>query len=155
MVTKASESIGMAESFLHRAWNKLEEARNHLKQWHFPETISSCQECIELSIKAIFLLLGEKYPKKHDFSEEEFEEVLRKIPSELKHLEIPKLYLYSKFWLQFYTVAKYGLERMAVGPEKLFGKEEAELAIKHAEKCRSAASQLFTYVRRMQTRSKT
>jgi hypothetical protein len=61
-------------------------------------------------------------------------------------LEFPKLYLYLKFWSTFYTVAKYGLEKIGVGPEKLFGKEEAELALKHADKCYYAASVLKSYV---------
>ena len=68
------------------------------------------------------------------------------IPEKLKHLDFPKLYLYSKFWLSFYTVAKYGLEKIGVGPEKLFEKEEAELALKHADKCYFAANQLRSYV---------
>ncbi len=56
------------------------------------------------------MLLQEKYPKKYEFNEEEFEAILKKIPEKLKHLDFHKLYLYSKFWLSFYTVAKYGLE---------------------------------------------
>ena len=140
------KSLEMAESFLKRANNKLDEAEQHLKSWHYPESISASQECIELSIKAIFMLLQEEYPKRHEFKEDEFEAILEKIPEKLRHLDFPKIYLYSKFWLNFYTVAKYGLEKLGVGPEKLFEKEEAELALKHADKCYSAASQLKNYV---------
>jgi len=67
------------------------------------------------------------------------------IPAQLKYLDLPKVYLYSKFWSQFYTVAKYGLEKLGVGADKLFEKEEAELALKHAERCEFAASQLLSY----------
>ncbi|RLG61606.1 hypothetical protein DRO02_08870 [archaeon] len=88
------------------------------------------------------MLLQEKYSKKHGFSDEEFEAILNKIPENLKHLDYHKLYLYSKFWLSFYMVAKYGLEKIGVGPEKLFEKEEAELALKHANKSYHAASRL-------------
>ncbi|MGB9760039.1 MAG: HEPN domain-containing protein, partial [Thermoproteota archaeon] len=112
----------------------------------YPESISASQECIELSIKAIFLLLQKEYPKKHEFEEEEFEAILEKVPEKLKYLDFPKLYLYSKFWLSFYTVAKYGLEKIGIGPEKLFEREEAELALKHARRCYYAASQLESYV---------
>ena len=141
------KSIEMAESFLKRAWNKLNEAKQHLKSFNYPESISASQECIELSIKAVFMLLQVEYPRRHEFKEEEFEEVLKKIPEKLRYLDFPKLYLYSKFWLNFYTVAKYGLEKIGVGPEKLFEKEEAELALKHAERCWSAASQLKSYIK--------
>jgi len=144
----ASKNIEIAESFLERAWNKLNEAKEHLKSLHYSESISASQECIELSIKAIFMLLQEKYSKKHGFSDEEFEAILNKIPENLKHLDYHKLCLYSKFWLgTFYTVPKYGLEKIGVGPEKLFEKEEAELALKHANKSYHAASQLRDYIK--------
>ena len=146
-MAEQAKNIEMAESFLKRALNKLGEAKEHLKSWHYPESISASQECIELSIKAIFMLLQEKYPKKHEFSEEEFEAILKKIPERLKYLDFHKLYLYSKFWLSFYTVAKYGLEKIGVGAEKLFEKEEAELALKHAKRCYEGASQLENYIK--------
>ena len=64
---------------------------------------------------------------------------MKKIPEKLKHLDFHKLYLYSKFWLSFYTVAKY--ERGS-WTEKLFEKEEAELALKHVRRCYEGANQL-------------
>jgi len=137
----------IAESFLRRALNKLAEAKEYLNKLYYPESISASQECIEFSLKVIFLLLQKEYPKKHEFSEEEFENALKKVPEKVKHLDFPKIYLYSKFWLQFYTVAKYGLEKIGVGPDKLFEKEEAELALKHAKRCWDVASQLFNYIK--------
>jgi len=137
----------MVESFLNRAWHKLDEAKDHLKRLHYPESISASQECMELSIKAIFLLLQEEYPKRHDFKEEEFERILEKVPESLQYLNLPKIYLFTKFWLNFYTIAKYGFEKLGVGPEKLFGEEEANLALKHAEECRMAASQIESHVK--------
>ena len=113
MTSEEEKSINMAESFLHRAWNKLDEAREHLKKFNYPESISASQECIELSVNAIFLLLQKEYPREHEFREEEFENILKMIPAKLKYLDIAKVYLYSKFWLQFYTVAKYGLEKLS------------------------------------------
>jgi HEPN domain-containing protein len=108
--------------------------------------VSSFQECIELSIKAIFLLLTDSYPKSHEFKDKEFKDILDKIPSVLVYLEFHKLYLYSKFWSNFYTIAKYGLENFSIGAEKLFGQEEAELAKQHSEKCYFAAYQLKGYL---------
>ena len=145
MVSEEGKSMNMSESYLHRARNKLVEAEEHLKKFNYSESISASQECIELSVKAIFLLLQEKYPRKHEFNEEEFEKILQMVPAQLKYLDLPKIYLYSKFWSQFYTVAKYGLEKLGVGADKLFEKEEAELARKHARKCEFAARQLLYY----------
>ncbi|MEM3586665.1 MAG: HEPN domain-containing protein [Candidatus Jordarchaeaceae archaeon] len=137
----------LAESYLRRAGNKLYEAENHLKKYNYPESISAAQECIEHSVKAIFLLLQEDYPKKHEFEEKDFVKVLEKIPKKLEYLDIPKVYLYSRFWSNFYKTAKYGLEKLGVGTEKLFEREEATLTLKHSNKCRSAAIQLESFTK--------
>lgn len=140
-------SIGMAESYLRRALNKQMESENHLGAYRYAESVSASQECIELSIKAIFLLVDLEYPREHKFTEEQFREILKRIPAKLAHRDFPKVYLHSMFWSMFYTVAKYGLEKVQVGPDKLFEKEEAELALKHARRCRSAAGDLAGYMR--------
>lgn len=132
----------MAESFLRRAYNKLDEARDHLSKFNYPESISASQECIELSIKSIFLLLQKQYPKTHEFSDDEFAKLLERIPKGVEWRNFPRLFLISKFWSSFYTVAKYGYEKFAVGPEKLFKDDEAKLAIKHADDCYYAADHL-------------
>ncbi|MEM3579374.1 MAG: hypothetical protein QXL54_04035 [Candidatus Bathyarchaeia archaeon] len=42
---------------------------------------------------------------------------------------------------------KYVDERRGLGPEKLFGKDEAELALRHARECLQAAQRLLSYVK--------
>lgn len=143
-----AESKELAKSWLERAKNRLEEGRQGIEKFHFSEAISAFQECIELSLKATSLLLIEKYPRDHKFDEKEFKEMLDKVPENLKNLEFHKLYLYSRFWGNFYTVAKYGLENFGIGANKLFGKEEAELAKKHADRCCSVSVQLKNYLER-------
>lgn len=140
------KSMDMATSYLNRAKNKIDEAEKRLESWNYSESISASQECIELSMKSIFLVLQCDYPKRHEFKEEEFEIVLKNVPEKLNYLSLPKVYLYSKFWSNFYTIAKYGFETLGVGADKLFEKEEAELALKHAKKCKSAASSLKNYI---------
>ncbi len=142
-----AKEIVIAQGWLERANNKITEAKEHMKYYHYSESISASQECIELSIKSIFILIQKCYPKRHEFKEEEFELILNNIPKKLQNLDLPKLYLYSKFWSEFYTVAKYGLEKIATPAQKLFEKEEAELAIKHADKCYWAAFQLNNYTK--------
>ena len=92
-------SVKMANSFLQRAWHKLDEAKMHLKTLHYPESISASQEVIELSIKAVFLLLTGEYPRKHEFKEEEFESILSKVPEELKYLDFLKPVSYTHLTL--------------------------------------------------------
>jgi HEPN domain-containing protein len=139
-------NTSLAYSWLERAENKLSEGRALLNKFKYPEAISSFQECIELSLKSLFLLLTDRYPKEHKFDEKEFEEILTKIPESLENIEFHKLYLYSRFWGNFYTVVKYGLEKFGIGPEKLFDESEANLAEKHADRCYFASLQLKNYL---------
>ena len=115
MFAVPEKSLSLAESFLKRALKKLGEAEEHLKHVNYSESVSSSQECIELSIKAMFLLLTAEYPKRHTFKDEEFEALFEKIPEKLRYLDFPWLFLYSKFWGTFYETAKYGDERLGVG----------------------------------------
>ena len=135
-----SRAIEYAESLLSRASNKLIEAKEHLEAAKYPESASASQECLELSVKAIFYILKGDFPKDHKFKDEEFEEVLKKIPEDLSYLEVHKLYFYSRLWGSFYTLMKYGKEEWGLGPEKFIEREEAKLAYKHADRAYSAAT---------------
>jgi HEPN domain-containing protein len=140
------ENQSLAGSWIERSKGRFEAGTSLIGQGRYAEGISSFQECVELSIKAIFLLLTDSYPRSHEFKDKEFKDMLGHVPEALVHLEFHKLYLYSKFWSSFYTTAKYGLENFGTGAEKLFGAEEATLAKLHAEKCYRAAQQLKTYL---------
>jgi HEPN domain-containing protein len=78
------EIYGPAESFLKRALKKESEAEDHLRNLNYAESVPSSQECIELSIKAMFLLLTAEYPKGHIFKDEELEALFEKIPDKLR-----------------------------------------------------------------------
>ena len=132
----------LEQSYLKRAYNKLNEAKSQLQKYNYAESVSASQECIELSVKAVFLVLGEQFPKQHEFKEQNFKKLLSKIPKELQFYNFPRLYLLSKFWSEFYTVAKYGLEELEVGADKLFTDKEAKLASEHAEECYLATNAL-------------
>ena len=97
------------------------------------------------------------YPQEHRIPKEEFRKVMKalEITGEeeallmgVDHEKIPRLYLYSEFWHQFYTVAKYGDEELGIPSDKLFGREEAELALTHAKQCYSLADSLRYYLER-------
>jgi len=147
-------SFEMAESFCRRASTKRDEARGQLTQkFNYPESISASQESMEFSIKAIFLYLEEKYRKTHEFSEEQFMKILGKIPEECKHYNFPRLLLLTKFWSKFYEIAKYGNEKLGVGPEKLFKEKEAKMALEHANECYYAVSGIRSWIYRTRTRA--
>lgn len=135
--------LELAGSYLQRAWNKLEEARNFLKKFNYAESVSAAQECIEFSMKSVFLIFEENFSKSHELKAEEFIKILKKIPKELEFYNFPRLYLFSKFWSNFYIAAKYGFENFEIGADKLFKEDEANLALKHADECYYASNGLY------------
>lgn len=134
-----------AESWLKRANNKLDEAKNQLQQkFNYPESVSASQECIEFSIKALFSIAKIKFTKGHKIKEEEFKNILDKIPEMLKNIyNYPRIYLLSEFWSYFYITTKYGLEELKIGSDKLFTNKEAILALEHANECYNASNGFF------------
>ena len=129
----------MGLSYLKRACNRLDEAKTQLDKLNYPESISASQECIELSIKAIYNFAKVKYPLEHAFEEENFKRVLENIAKCTKIKKMERLFMISTFWSSMYNIAKYGYQKINVGPEKLFQKKEAEFALTHAyEVCRKA-----------------
>lgn len=137
-----------AESWLRRANNKLDEARNQLKQkCNYSESVSASQECIELSIKSIFSIAEIEFTKTHEIKDEEFERLLDNIPDDLKFYNYPRIYLLSEFWSYFYITAKYGFEKLKIGSDKLFNGKEANLALEHANECYNASNAFYNKLR--------
>jgi HEPN domain-containing protein len=132
-------SSDLVNAFLERASNKLSDSRTLSQTIRYAEAVSAAQESIELSAKAVFLLLTPTYPRKHDFTEDEFLAVLDRLPPTLEHYNFPRLYLLHRFWASFYTTAKYGLEVVGAPAKKLFEQPEAELAQRHANSWNTAA----------------
>ena len=98
--------------------------------------------------------MGLDFPKEHQllFERGKKEEV-KKVTKDLlskefpKHFvhreELPRLIFLTYFWHRFYTIAKYGIDALNIPPDKLFKKEDAELAVKHAKHCMEIAKILL------------
>lgn len=125
------------------ACNKLDEGKVQFDKNHFPEAISACQECIEFSIKAVFHFAEVKFPPEHTFMEENFKRVLQKIRKCTKQKDLERMYMISAFWSSMYGIAKYGCEKIGVGPERLFKKREAWFALLHAYEVYDQASNIY------------
>lgn len=147
----------MIEGWIDKASNQLQIAREHSKSYtQYSEAIQAAQQCIELSVKAVFSFLAVTLPPSHGWEQDKkpFANIAEQIQE--KHLvdkltaqnlnyavNLPRLLFLMNFWAQFYITAKYGLEAGYLAPAKdLFKKEEAELAVKHAEECYQGVSQL-------------
>ncbi len=137
----------IAESFYNRAANKRREAREYLsRKFVYPESISASQESMEFSVKSIFLYLGEEYPRSHEFNEEQFKRIIDRIPESCQHHNFARLLILTRFWSKFYATAKYGNEKLRIGPERLFKEAEAKLALEHAGECCNAADGIRSWV---------
>jgi HEPN domain-containing protein len=103
-------------------------------------------------VKSTLALLEIPFPKTHDWTEKQFDDLAQQIQTTgvqtklEKHFAtifVPRLLLLASFWAKFYLTAKYGFEAANLAPpEKLFKKCDADLAIEHAEECHRAATQL-------------
>ncbi len=92
--------------------------------------------------KCLFLVRGRPYPREHVVPEDEFLTVITGLPPEAAHLNLPRLYFLHRFWSDFYSQAKYGLETLATPAEDLFRSTESELAIGHASEWQRAVHTL-------------
>ena len=142
------------EGWIDKADHQLQAARDHLKSYYrSSEAIEAAQECVELSVKSILSLLGIKYEPKHKWDWEEFKDIakqiqegqlLDKLTEQNLHRcsRLPRLLLLANLWGHFYLPAKYGFTEYLASAQDLFEKHEAELAVRHAEECYLAASEL-------------
>jgi len=148
----------LIEGWRDKSQNQLGIAEDCLKHFKYSESIQASQECIELSVKALLLLLNIDYPSRHEWKPEDksFDKIASQIRDKkiIEKLEaahypyrIPRLMLIVNFWAQFYGIAKYGIEKgnLASARDLFPSDDEAKLAIKHAHECDSALSVLFYF----------
>ena len=143
----------MAEGWIEKAGNQLETAKGHLNSYmQFSECIQASQQCIELCVKAILLLVGIEYGSSHGLDPQQLSNVAKQIQGaglldkltdqNLAHIRLPRLLFLSNFWAQFYLTAKYGFQSgYLAAPKDLFDREEAALSVHHANECFNAALQ--------------
>ncbi|MEN4005961.1 MAG: HEPN domain-containing protein [Methanobacteriaceae archaeon] len=152
-----SKRLEYSEDLIKKADNLLSKSEEELKGYaqSYSNIIANCQTAIELSAKSIFKTMGMDFPKEHQLLfkrkkgkvMEEVRELLSKQFPEYftqKH-ELPRILFLTYFWHEFYTIAKYGISELDMPPDKLFEKEDAELAISHAKYCVNIANTLLMY----------
>lgn len=145
------------EGRIAKASYQLQAAREHLKSSRYSEAIEAAQESIELSVKSILSLLDIGYSRSHNWApnKKEFTNIAEQIQKRQlldklanqyldQAIRLPRLLFLMNFWAQFYVTAKYGFEAEDLASVRdLFEKEEAELAVRHADECCRAASVLI------------
>jgi len=147
-------NLEYAENLIRKAEDLVSISEKALAGVLYSNVIANCQEAIELSAKAIFKIMGLDFPKEHQLLfEKEGKEEIKEVTKKLLSMEFPKYFIYkdelprviflSYFWHRFYTIAKYGISELNLPPDRLFKKEEAELALNHAKLCVRIAENLL------------
>jgi HEPN domain-containing protein len=140
------------EGWIDKASNHLYTAKDHVKSYdRVSDSVQASQVCVELSVKAILTMLKIPFPLSHGWKRDQLAEIAKHIKDRglLERLAsqhhayivpLPRLLFRVNFWSQFYLEAKYGFEAAHLASaQALFEKEDAELAIKHADDCLRAA----------------
>ncbi len=148
----------MIEGWADKASNQLQAAKEHLKfPSQYSEAIQAAQECVELSVKSILSLFEITFSPSHGWEPDKKQfaaiaeqiqkkQLIQKLAAQyINHLvNLPRLLFLLNFWAQFYNTAKYGFAVEHLAPAKdLFKKEDAELAVQHAQECYQAVSYLM------------
>jgi HEPN domain-containing protein len=143
----------VVEGWVEKASTYLQTANGHFKFGiHFSDAVQESQVCVELSVKAILAFLDVDFRKSHGWDKEQLakiaeqiqkKSILDKLVQQHLYIKLPRLLFLVNFWDLFYLQAKYGAEAgYLASAQDLFGRDEAELAVKHAEECNNAAIQL-------------
>jgi HEPN domain-containing protein len=120
----------LVKSYVAQARTYLDTAKQLRERYEFPEAVRAAQTCVELCLKAILKSAGIDPPHKHDVGRELLA-VQEKLPATFRE-KVPKLNFISLSMALWRDPAMYGMEGQ-LPPDKLFGKEEADLALRYAE----------------------
>lgn len=122
-------STDLAVEYMEQADTQCSSARRLFEQWEFPESIQMSQRCVELCLKAILRKYGVDSPRKHDVGSE-LAQISSKLPESFQ-AKLAKFRIASLTLAMWRDPSTYGLEQL--GPSKMFGREEAELALHFAD----------------------
>jgi HEPN domain-containing protein len=123
-------NVGMAESYLKQAGERLKHAEEALERGNYPYVMRQSQEVVELSLKAALRLVGVEPPKWHDVgpilmqNRDRFPEWFRD--------KIPKIASISRKLRREREASMYGDEETGLPPESLYTDEDAKEALSYA-----------------------
>jgi len=146
---------GEDEAHLNRIEDLLNEARR--AEWRSREltesidyngAVEAAQHCIELSIKAMYQLVGLDPPKKHDAGTE-LEKVVRRldIPQSYGYVKesLGRMRLISAMWAWAHNTSIYGC--LDIPASRLFKEKDARTALDHAAEVLSGCQTTLVLMR--------
>lgn len=117
---------------------------------HIQNVVINCQLCIELSAKAMFKLVGMDHPFSHgiSFGDGRTQGFYSKVPNDFeRRSEVVRVIFLTKFWGEFYELAKYGAPQLNVRPEMIFESSDGARAVEDATFCVELAQDLLEFVK--------
>jgi HEPN domain-containing protein len=148
------EGKALGRGFARRLRLRGEDAQRQFEGGNFPEAILAVQEALELNAKMIALATVGKYPREHVIDERRLSGFVRAaidaassalVTFRFQPEDLVRAFLLARFWSQLYPVVKYGIEELGVGPQRIFGREEAELALHHLSEVGEIGPKLVDY----------
>jgi HEPN domain-containing protein len=124
--------LKVAKSYLRQATARLEDAKKACSGANYPYAVRLSQECVELSLKAVLKAVGIEYPKVHDVSDV-LSEVRERFPDWFK-AEIEYLCESSRILFRKRGPSLYGGEEAFLSPDEVIDSNDADDAIKRAER---------------------
>ena len=97
----------------------------------------------------MFKLAGKDHPFSHgiSFADGKTQGFYNEVPDDFGRREdVIRVIFLTKFWGEFYELAKYGAPKLNVLPEKIFVEDDASRALDDASFCVTLAEDLLEYV---------
>ena len=117
------ECLMVAKGFISQALNELHKAALSLSHRDYASSLHSSKSSIMSSLRALFSIIKGMPPKGLEIRREDLEEVLNKIPYELRDFVMDTFFFSYMYWLDRDLDEAHATE------------EEAELALEYAWKC--------------------
>jgi len=147
---KVEEHLKRSEELLEEANKAIWRARNLIKSFDYNGVVEAAQHCIELSIKALYWLVGlvPPKPKSHDVGIE-LMKVIRRLcfPDAYSSLResLARMRWISTMWAWAHSTSMYGC--LNIPASKIFKEKDARIAIDHASDILSNCRTIFDLIR--------
>jgi len=139
----------LSEDYLEDSARALPRARALISGYDFVGAIEAAQHSIELSVKALYLLVGEEPPKEHHAGEAFLKKVVDRLSfadtAEYLKAELGRAMLISRMYEWAHTVSVYGYKGLSAS--SLIDKKDAEIALGYADEVYSTCNLVVDKVR--------
>lgn len=138
-------NVELAKAQIEEARVFLESAKDDFKAERYARAIFNAQQCVELAMKAALTMHNVVFVLEHDVSPYFASEVITSAPN--NWIEPLKEVLRETYWLfEHYTLSRYPVVRgrRVWRPSKEYRREQAEEAIRNAEKALTVLSRYLS-----------